>query len=140
MRDILFKGKRKDNGEWICGYYVKSHYYEGGTIHLIVDTGNEYDDYYGFGLQYEIDPDTLCQYTGLTDDNSQKIFEGDIVTSAEFCPDNEGYGVIQWHDDEAMFVVDADTCYYNFDHIFGAELEVIGNVFDNRELIQGVEE
>jgi uncharacterized phage protein (TIGR01671 family) len=140
MRDILFKGKRKDNGEWICGYYVKSRYYEGGTIHLIVDTENEYDDYDGFSLQYEIDPDTLCQYTGLTDRNGTKIFESDIVTSTEFCPDNEGYGVIQWHDDEAMFVVEDDNCYYDFDHIFGGELEVIGNVFDNPELIRGVEE
>jgi uncharacterized phage protein (TIGR01671 family) len=139
MREILFKGKRKDNGEWVEGIPIKNKL----GIFICYEKNPHYcSQYYYMEIQEiaEVDPDTVCQYTGLTDRNNEKIFENDIVTSAEFCPDNEGYGVIEWQDDEAMFVVDADTCYYDFDHIFGAELEVIGNVFDNRELIQGVEE
>ena len=140
MREILFKAKKKNNGEWVEGYYVKSRYYEGGTNHFIIDVENKHNDYGAFSLKYEVDPDTICQYTGLKDGNGTKIFENDIVISAEFCPDNEGYGVIQWADDEAMFTIDTDGCCYNFDNFFGAEFEVIGNIFDDPELIRGVEE
>ena len=132
MREILFRGKRKDNSEWIFGEYITIYddqKYKAIKTCIELNTGI-----------YEVDPDTVCQYTGLLDKNGKKIFESDIVQNAEFCPDNEGYGVIEWNDDEAMFVVDADYCYYDFYHIYGAELEVIGNVFDNRELIHGVEE
>ncbi len=130
MREILFraKGNKKYNdGDW----------YFGGGI------GKDFEGNYYIqdgSVRRTIIQDTVCQYTGLKDKNGKKIFESDIVTIDGFCPDDEGYGVIQWRDDEAMFTVDADYCYYDFDHISGAELEVIGNVFDNLELIQGVEE
>jgi uncharacterized phage protein (TIGR01671 family) len=130
MREILFRGKgnkKYNNGDW----------YFGGGIGTDCD-GDCYIQDNSF--RWTVIPDTVCQYTGLTDKNGTKIFENDIVTSDDFCPDNEGYGVINWHDDEAMFVVEADNCYYDFDHIYGAELEVIGNIFDNPELIRGVEE
>jgi uncharacterized phage protein (TIGR01671 family) len=132
MREILFKGKRKDNGEWVCGEYITIYddpKYKAIKTCIELNTG-----------VYEVDPDTVCQYTGLTDRNGTKIFENDIVTITGFCPDDEGYGVIQWADDEAMFVVDADYCNYDFGNISGEELEVIGNVVDNLELIHGVEE
>jgi uncharacterized phage protein (TIGR01671 family) len=82
----------------------------------------------------------VCQYTGLKDRNGKKIFENDIVTSADFCPDNDGYGVINWRDDELMFTVDTDDTYYDFSNLDWAKLEVIGNAFDNPELLRGVEE
>lgn len=132
MREILFRAKRRDTEKWVEGYYMCLHGINGAEdSHFVIDKHGEYN---------LIDPDTVCQYTGVTDRNGTKIFENDIVTITGFCPDDEGYGVIQWHDDEAMFVVDADYCRYDFDHISGAELEVIGNVFDNPELIRGVEE
>ncbi len=132
MREILFKGKRKDNGEWAFGEYITIYddpKYKAIKTCIELNTG-----------VYEVDPDTVCQYTGLTDRNGTKIFEDDIVTSAEFCPDNEGYGVIQWCDDKAMFIIDADWRYDDFDSYLGEELEIIGNMFDNPELIIGVEE
>ena len=77
MREILFKGKKKDNGEWIEGYLL-----DGGMPgekrifigKLIIGkwtvTADEFD---------EVDPDTICEYTGLTDKNGKKIWENDIV-------------------------------------------------------------
>ena len=97
MREILFRTKRVDNGEWVCGKL---------TI-------------------------TAGQYTGLTDKNGKKIFEGDIV---EY---KEEYGEIAYDDKQAMFIVQFDTWCTDFDHIYPYELEIIGNIHDNPELLEG---
>jgi uncharacterized phage protein (TIGR01671 family) len=144
VREILFKAKKKNNGEWVEGYYVKSRYYEGGTIHLIVDTENEYDDYDRFSLRYEIDPDTLCQYTGLTDKNGTKIFENDIVNSDIVSYDYTSHKVVfENRFGSACFgiVINDRNKVLNFCSLVPADkMVVIGNIFDNPELIGGVEE
>lgn len=156
-REILFKAKLKDwktnpqQNKWVEGYYVSmketthcfTEDYERNpvkTLHYIaVDTMTDW------GLPnkvvcYEIDPDTLCQYTGLKDKNGKKIWENDIVN----CYESECFGVIKWEEDEAKFIFDIvleDLAFEPEDvYDYIDDMEVVGNIFDNPELLKGSEE
>lgn len=118
MREILFKGKT-DKGGWI----------QGDLLH----NGIDYDTAIvklGSKFVTKVIPETLGQYTGLTDKNGTKIFEGDIVDYK-----NEK-GEIVYEENVAMFYVSFDTWCTDFDHIYSYELEIIGNVYDNPELLE----
>ena len=136
-REILFKAKRKDNGEWVEGYYVYDYC---KNIHLILR--NELSTCLNAGSKpnredwtlepYEIDPDTICQYTGLTDKNGNKIWGNDILK----LPGEDGYFTCEWEEDTSRFVLNGDGLTVDFDNYYGYECEVIGNVFDNAELLE----
>lgn len=137
MREILFRGKRIDNGKWIEGYYCK---YEttiiGGGVqehHMIVP-------YYASSLYgFEVDPSTIGQYTGLTDKNGKKIFEGDIIQDEGQDMPNLLYNVI--FKDGAFLahqfsgIFDEDVYLDNFLAFGVFDGVVIGNIHDNPELI-----
>ena len=134
MREILFRGKRIDNGEWVQGDLVQDRDLKQYSI--------EYCDYYydadGLQREYcgnEVIPETVGQFTGLTDKNENKIFEGDIV---DILTEDEEIGIVVY--DDGGFQVEADGFCVDFhSNINGTDLEVIGNIHDNPELIGGGE-
>lgn len=145
MREILFRGKRADNGEWVQGY--PCHY---GWI------GKEKDyiipDYASALYTIEIDPSTVGQYTGLTDKNGRKIFEGDIVKCRDIYNDIEFTAVVEFGNPNRAYnwgwqlrIIDGDE-YINPDILLwvdmedtGAICEVIGTVHDNPEFLKAGE-
>ena len=116
-REILFKAKRTDNKEWVEGILTVMW----GQYHII----NPADE----NTAYPVDSESICQYTGLTDRNGMKIFEGDIV----YIDKEDTNFFIAWDSDSARFALYADTedIAADFDHYWGHELEVVGNIFDS---------
>ena len=129
MRKILFRGKSEDNGEWVYGYYAcigKHHYILTGKLNLIGAVNFEH---------YLVIPETVGQFTGLYDKNGKKIFEGDTVWFGE----EKERGVVYFDNSCSRFAVRFDTFDAAFDHLYSNELEIIGNVHDNPELMEGGE-
>lgn len=120
-REILFKAKRIDNGEWVEGDLERTKY---DDVIWIVDVRGE--------KCYRCDLDTICQYIGLTDKNDKKIWENDIVE----LPDEEGYFTCKWEEDAARFVMNGDGLTVDFDNYWSYQTEVAGNIFDNPELLE----
>lgn len=75
MREILFKAKRIDNGEWVEGYYLRDQYHRGGKDIIFYRKNSDWFTVY----TNIIDPKTLCQFTGLCDKNGKRIWENDIL-------------------------------------------------------------
>lgn len=130
MREILFRGKTTLDNEWVIGAGV---YKSEGHTWIITDDVTKTESR-GTGSD-AINPETVGQFTGLTDKDGKKIFEGDIVLYAR----DEELGQISYHESEAMFVVEFDTWLTDFDHMYGKDLEIIGNIHDNPELLKGGE-
>lgn len=168
MREILFKAKRKDNGEWVEGYYI---YHIKRTPSPIGDSVKPEDEQHvimrdGFSdwnmprntVHFDIDPETLCQYTGLKDKNGNKIWENDIL----MCHNNKNELVKAEYGE--FYVIDAETLErvdkvigWNYsvittdalskcepfclpmplteEYIRSCEMAICGNIFDNPELL-----
>ena len=130
MREILFKAKQIDNGDWIEEHYLRKE------VHFIFQT-----DKHNTWRCVEIVPETLCQFTGLCDKNVNRIWENDIVNyngkyaSIKFgmyCS-SSGYGNYN-----LGFYVDfpGETLYRKELGYWHEKVEVVGNIFDNPELLQ----
>lgn len=124
MREILFRGKRTDNGKWITDSetYIK----DGDGTWLSDEELNV----------VKVIPESVGQYTGLTDKNGTKIFEGDIVRWTDSAGTTNNFVVI-WDNHKAMFYL--HSCGYSVDlcDCCAKELTVIGNTYDNPELLKG---
>lgn len=133
MREILFRGKRVDNGEWVygafCGQSSESIFGKSQESSNIIKYGDPFD-----GHWFDIDPASVGQYTGLTDKDGTRIFEGDIVVS----PNRTRPMVIRWND--GCFEIALNhfyvICRLGERQICVGKLRVVGNIHDNPELLE----
>ena len=136
-REILFKAKRLDNGEWVEGYYLNV-----AKINHFICTGKIKLDGAVKGIiapeMYAIDPNTLCQYTGLTDKNGKKIWENDILKANldESYPEDITY--IKILRNECRFCVNENysTDIWTLEKWDAEHFQVCGNIFDNPDLLE----
>jgi len=133
VREILFRGKRVDNGEWVYGLLCRV----GNTYANIVEKSTE--------VMCTVLTNTIGQFTGLTDKNGRKIFEGDVLNVHDQIPTFDGYntdeiiynGKVMYIKNQGMYVCEGNNdgnalCALNLD-----KCEVIGNIHDNPELLGG---
>ena len=147
MREILFRGKSIMRGDWVYGYLNQHR----GNIRYDCDCEPIADGCYYindwqakidngmYGQDYKVDPDTVGQFTGLTDCNGVKIFEGDVIEYTDGC--NDWLGAVKYDGDDAQFVVrfiggDVES----FDNLYSGDCEVVGNIYDNPELLKDGEQ
>lgn len=137
MREILFRGKRRDNGEWETGSFVGIRIWCSDARTYIADKMTGYNT--------PVIPETVGQYTGLTDKNGKKIFEGDII---KLTINRSLIFSVNWVDDCGMFCLkclsrhprlNLEAFDTDFTTVDGDECEIIGNVFDNSDLLKGGE-
>lgn len=144
MREILFRAKRIDNGEWVEGYLFdngfdgeEKKYFVGGLI-IEKYNGTACDEWDITGIDFcEINPENLCQFTGLCDKNGKRIWENDVVWLV--CDGEEHIYQIVWDNSELDFKATKGEENYgtNYEYLLCCdEIEVIGNIFDNKELLQ----
>ena len=133
MREILFRGKRIDNGEWVYGWPFadtadcslkkagKCVCPHDGSEYFIVEWVDDYHEY----EERQVIPNTVCQYTGLKDKHGKRIFEGDILSL------RTGRTYVVKFEDGAFILEDSAIPMR-----FANKFEVIGNIHDNPELIK----
>ena len=128
MREIIFRSKRTDNGEWVYGVPTKDSH--GETV--MVESVYECEEYNCRGANcLYVDENTVGQYTDLTDKNGTKIFEGDVVSLKHF----ENFYAVTFHQGE--FTFDNHGDWYAMSWFLAHNIEVIGNIHDNPELLEG---
>lgn len=128
-RDNLFRGKRVDNGEWVEGYFIQT-LIGGKEVSIIVPKG-AFDGMRISDKIYQIDPETVEQYIGHTDDSDTMIFEGDVVRirSGECW-----FGIYEIDTKKAIKSITDEICVHLGDF---ESVEIIGNIHDNPELLKG---
>lgn len=134
----LFKAKRSDNGEWVIGNLITNVFFRLGQSipYILCPDKAKYDCFEDFtegnGI-FEVRPDTICRCTGLNDKKGNLIWKNDIVK------DTVIYGVVKWDYANARYVIDDREDGYQDYSEWWQETEVIGNIFDNPELLESEE-
>lgn len=156
MRDIEFRGKRTDNGEWVEGYYAHLHKttycvkedcdaHPENELHRMIFEREQDWGLPNYHLQVDVDPETVGQYTGLKDKNGTKIFDGDIV----LVPYIDLIFKCTWDDTslseraivryvDGMFYVEYIESGDKFTlSVMKGHMKIVGNIYDNPELLGG---
>ena len=156
MREILFRGKRADRGakgKWVYGdlsarIYNPEHDPHGCQSRIETDIHTHYTDKPWSGSIYTVDPDTVGQYTGLTDKNGKKIFEGDILKIYKKSDEHGGYYfppleypvnvIVVWDLSSWTWeTITKEKYYIHFPQAWcHYQCEIIGNIYDNPELME----
>lgn len=140
MKDrYLFKAKRVDNGEWVTGQYVKGLDMYDKEVHLIFEPTTIFYSSGETDGWSEIDPSTICQCTGLKDKNGNLIWENDICDRKEEYPEIVKYNNGDWTLDYSYSKGKESgycCCNLGFYALERKCVEVIGNIFDNPELLE----
>ena len=132
MREIIFRGKRLNDGKWI----------EGSLCTTIPSDENfytiSYFDFEGYYVEEKVIPETIGQYTGLTDKNGKKIFEGDIVKHYCSSADKTVFdvGKIYWRENICQYRRTSRIEGHFYRVNISCEYGVIGNIHDNPELLK----
>ncbi len=136
MREILFKAKRVENGEWVEGYVIRKY-----GLYFIYDIVNSESCRQN---NYEIDPETLCQFTELYDKNGKRIWENDIANTdsnvcvqikfGKYC---DRFAMWKYHQGFYMAFSDKGRDFYRNElGYWHNKIEIVGNIFDNPELVK----
>ena len=125
----LYRGKRLDNGQWVEGSLIG----EDIIVGKIVDFE---DAYFTTEFWYKVDPETVGQFTGMTDKNGTKIFEGDIVRHIDTTRHVVEVVISEVYFDTEMLKFRLRYSNELFHCQFNNEFEVIGNIHDNKELLK----
>lgn len=142
-REILFRGKRLDNNEWLYG----SHFTDSGEDYIIPQNLLGINDY----EEYQVDQNTVGQFTGLRDKNGRKIYEGDVVRRKDSAYGMEDIGVVKFDCSLGAFVLESENRGRTYRAVFKKgfsdndgkctiegtySYELLGNVYDNPELLK----
>lgn len=133
MIKYLYRGKRKDNGQWVIGHLI---WYEDGRARITPRHTDIYcleeDENVIQHIAYEVIPETVGQFTGLTDKNDIRIFDGHIVKL--YLEDTIETGIIRYSESKSRFVLEANDTSYGFDDT--CIFEIIGNIEYKSELLE----
>lgn len=138
LREIKYRGRRVDNGEWIYGNLI-------GNDRIVGDIVDWHDDYFCTEFWYMVNPETIGQFTGLQNCNGTDIYKGDILQFVTFNYDGSDNGVktgyVDWEENAAAYVIrekinDEEAHWLYLVIANDDEVEIIGNIFQHPELLK----
>lgn len=138
MREIIFRGQRPDNDEWVYGYLVEAtNVITDKKATFIFEQDATYFTHGEFACSFEVKPETVGQYTGVIDKNGKKVFEGDVVEYDGSC------GEIVFVERRGAFMSNEKDMYgewlSNLPQYGTGIVEIIGNIYDNKEILEDKE-
>ena len=129
IENLKFKAKRLDNGEWVCGYF----YEENGNTYIIENRQKE--SMLNRNVTYEVDPSTVCQFTGLTDCEGNELYEHDVIKNYPFIPSE-----IVWSEElSGYYLTHANGKIYEKPlgyYLSLGKFIVVGNTYENTNRIE----